>query len=388
VQVTIPRWVQAVGIPLVVLLAVLAGRAVSHALFVFLLAALVALLLNPLVEALRRLRVPRPVGAPLVYLTFLAIIVLVFVVGLPPLVRQGRELVDRAPQWIDQAGQRMSSFQTYLDDRNIAVDLQALGQQLSDWLQTQGFKSAGTVLNFGVGVVGGLATFVLMLFVSFYMLVDGRRITRYLARMLPGDDVTMNEYLNGLQISFTRFVKGQSLLGLSVGLAAGLGVWILGWDVVDIWPEGAQYALLFGVWAGITEVIPYVGPWLGAFPPVVLALFHSPVTALWVALIFFIVQMLENHILVPNIMGATVGVHPLVVMFALLAAAEVGGILGMLAVLPLLAMVKHTLTFFDLHLSKAPWIAEDSVVPMPADPSGSPRTAPMHDGEDSGQPVS
>lgn len=387
-QVTIPRWAQAVGIPLVVLLAVFAGRAVSHALFVFLLAALVALLLNPLVEALRRLRVPRPIGAPLVYLTFLAIIVVLFVVGLPPLARQGRELVDRAPQWIDQAGQRMTSFQIYLDKRNVPVDVQALGKQLSDWLQTQGLKSAGTVLNFGVGVVGGLATFVIMLFVSFYMLVDGRRITRYLACMLPGEDVTMHQYLDGLQVSFTRFVKGQSLLGLSVGLAAGLGVWTLGWDVVGIWPEGSRYALLFGVWAGATEVIPYVGPWLGAFPVVVLALFHSPVTALWVALIYFMVQMLENHILVPNIMGATVGVHPLVVMFALLAAAEVGGILGMLAVLPVLAMLKHTLTFFDLRLSKAPWVAEDGVVHVPADLSGSPRTAPIHDGEDTGRPVS
>jgi predicted PurR-regulated permease PerM len=388
VQVTIPRWAQAVGIPLVVLLAVFAARAVSHALFVFVLAALVALLLNPLVEALRRLRVPRPVGAPLVYLTFLAIIVVLFVVGLPPLVRQGRELVDRAPLWIDQAGQRMTSFQTYLDKRNIAVDLQALGQQLGNWLQTQGLKSAGTVFNFGVGVVGGLVTFVAMLFVSFYMLVDGRRITRYLARMLPGDDATMNQYLNGLQLSFTRFVKGQSLLGFSVGLAAGLGVWILGWDVVGIWPEGSQYALLFGVWAGITEVIPYVGPWLGAFPPVVLALFHSPATALWVALIYFIVQMLESHVLVPNIMGATVGVHPLVVMFALLAAAEVGGILGMLAVLPLLAMLRHTLTFFDLRLSKAPWVAEDGVVPVPVDSSGPLWSSPMQDGEDTERPVS
>ncbi len=387
-QVTIPRWAQAVGIPLVVLLAVFAGRAVSHALFVFLLAALVALLLNPLVETLRRLRVPRPIGAPLVYLTFLAIIVVLFVVGLPPLARQGRELVDRAPQWIDQAGQRMTSFQTYLDKRNIAVDVQALGRQSSDWLQTQSLESAGTVLNFGVGVVWGLTTFVLMLFVSFYMLVDGQRITRYLARMLPGEDVTMHQYLDGLQVSFTRFVKGQSLLGLSVGLAAGLGVWTLGWDVVGIWPEGSQYALLFGVWAGATEVIPYVGPWLGAFPPVVLALFHSPVTALWVALIYFMVQMLENHILVPNIMGATVGVHPLVVMFALLAAAEVGGILGMLAVLPVLAMLKYTLTFFDLRLSKAPWVVEDGVVPVPADLSVPPRTASIHDGEDTGRPVS
>lgn len=371
-QVTIPRWVQAVGVPLAVLLAVYAGRAVGHALSVFLFSALFALLLNPLVEALRRMKVPRIVGAPLVYLTVLAIVVVVFMVGLPPLIRQGRELVDRAPQWFDQAGQSMTSFQVYLNRRNIAIDLQALGTQMGDWLQAQGLSSAGTVLNFGAGVVGGLATFVLTLFVSFYMLVDGRRITRYVARLLPGDDATMHRYLDGLQIAFTRFVKGQSLLGLSVGLAAGFGVWVLGWDAVDIWPEGSRFALLFGVWAGITEVIPYVGPWLGAFPAVVLALFHSPVTALWVALIYFMVQLLENHILVPNIMGATVGVHPLVVMFALLAAAEVGGIFGMLAVLPLLAMLKHTLTFFDLRFSRAPWIVEDGVVPVAADSSDRP----------------
>ena len=154
-QVTIPRWVQAVGIPLAVLLAVYAGRAVGHALSVFLFSALLALLLNPLVEALRRMKVPRIVGAPLVYLTVLAIVVVVFVVGLPPLIRQGRELVDRAPQWFDQAGQSMTSFQAYLDKRNIAIDLQALGVQMGGWLQTQGLSSAGTVLNFGAGVVGG-----------------------------------------------------------------------------------------------------------------------------------------------------------------------------------------------------------------------------------------
>lgn len=384
-QVTIPRWVQAVGVPLAVLLAVYAGRAVGHALSVFLFAALLALLLNPLVEGLRRMKVPRIVGAPLVYLTVLAIVVVVFAVGLPPLIRQGRELVDRAPQWVDQAGQSMTSFQVYLDKRNVAVDLQALGMQMGDWLQKQGLSSAGTVLNFGAGVVGGLASFVLVLFVSFYMLVDGRRITRYLARHLPGDDATVHRYLDGLQVAFTRFVKGQSLLGLSVGLAAGLGVWVLGWQAVDIWPEGSKFALLFGVWAGLTEVIPYIGPWLGAFPAVVLALFHSPVTALWVALIYFMVQMLENHVLVPNIMGATVGVHPLVVMFALLAAAEVGGIFGMLAVLPLLAMFKHTLTFFDLRFSRAPWIVEDGVVPVA---TGAPRPSQPRDAtEGPGGPI-
>ena len=196
-------------------------------------------------------------------------------------------------------------------------------------------------------------TFLIVIIISFYMLVDGRRISEYLARALPVDDEVVAEYLRGLQTSFVRFMKGQTLLAFSVGLAAGLGVWVLGWDVVDIWPEGAAYAFLFGVWAGVTEVIPYVGPWLGALPPVLLALFHSYEAALWVALIFFLVQLLENHILVPNIMGTTVGVHPLVVIFALLAGAEVAGILGMLTVLPLLAMLKHTTFLPHRHLPGA-----------------------------------
>jgi len=367
VQVTIPRWAQMVGIPLVVLVTLYLARAVGHALFVFLMATLLSLLLNPLVEGLRRLRVPRALGATLVYLSFAAALVIVLIIAVPPLMRQARELVDRAPQWADEANRQAAALQTYLERRHIAVDLQALGDRSIEWLQSQGLKSAGTVLNVGFGIVGGLATFLMVLIISFYMLVDGRRITGYLARVLPGSDADMHEYLRGMQVSFTRFVKGQSLLALSVGLAAGVGVWILGWDVVGIWPEGSQYALLFGVWAGITEVIPYVGPWLGALPPVLLALFHSPATALWVAFIFWLVQLLENHILVPNIMGTTVGVHPLAVIFALLAGAEVGGILGMLAVLPMLAMLKHTVDFYDIRLSRAPWIGDDGIVSVPVD---------------------
>jgi hypothetical protein len=193
------------------------------------------------------------------------------------------------------------------------------------------------------------------------MLLDGARIHRYLRRVLPGDDETAEAYLEGLQLSFTRYVKGQLLLATSVGLAAGFGIWALGWDVIGIWPEGSRYALLFGFWAGITEVIPFVGPFLGAAPPVLLALFNSPSTALWVALVYFVVQQVENHILVPNIIGSSVGVHPLVVIFALLAGAQVGGILGMLAVLPVLAMLKHTLDFYQLRLSRASWVGEDGL---------------------------
>jgi predicted PurR-regulated permease PerM len=361
VQITIPRWVQLVVIPLAVLATVYFGRMVSHALFVFLMAALLALLLNPLARLMSRARIPRAVGVPALYLAMLAILGVILAIALPPLARQVRNLVDRIPEWADTVNAELPRYEAYLERFGITVDLGDALNRVGEWLGTVGLESTGRIVTLGVGLAGSIASLLLVLIVSFYMLIDGRRISAGLARLLPMDDVTAEVYFQGLQTSFTRFVKGQAILAFSVGLAAGLGVWMLGWDIVGVWPEGSQYALLFGVWAGITEVIPYVGPWLGALPPVVLALFRSPVTALWVALIFWVVQLLENHILVPNIMGASVRVHPLVVIFALLAGAEIGGVLGMLAVLPLLAMLRHTLDFFHVRFSRAPWIGDDGV---------------------------
>lgn len=366
-QVTIPRWAQLVLIPIAVFLAVYVGQMMSHALFVFLLAALIALLLNPIVAMLRRVFVPRAVAVPLVYASFIAVVVVIGVLTGPLLVRQARDLFALLPDWGNEIQRQLVSLQGFLADRGVQVDLSNSVDDAVLWLQREGVGYAGTALNVGVGILGAVGTFLIVIIISFYMLVDGRRISEYLARALPIDDEVAAEYLRGLQTSFVRFMKGQTLLAFSVGLAAGLGVWVLGWDVVDIWPEGAAYAFLFGVWAGVTEVIPYVGPWLGALPPVLLALFHSYEAALWVALIFFLVQLLENHILVPNIMGTTVGVHPLVVIFALLAGAEVAGILGMLTVLPLLAMLKHTTDFFHIGISRAPWIADDGVTLVPAE---------------------
>ena len=391
-QITIPRWAQLIVIPLMVLLTVYFARAVSHALFVFLMASLLALLLNPLAQMFTRVHVPRAVGVPVLYLALLSVVGVIVAIGLPPLIRQAQGLVERAPEWAATINHDLPSYQAYLERHGIFVDLVGLVDSAVRWLGGASLQSVGRLFNLGVGLAGSLASLLLVLIVSFYMLIDGRRIIASLARLFPADDVVARVYFDGLQTSFTRFVKGQAILAMSVGLAAGLGVWILGWDVVGIWPEGAQYALLFGFWAGVTEVIPYVGPWVGALPPVILALFHSPITALWVAVVFWLIQLLENHILVPNIMGASVGVHPLVVIFALLAGAEVGGILGMLAVLPLLAMLRYTLNFFDVRFSRAPWIGDDRLV-LAAPATAMAQEAPLAAGgapeshEDPGSPL-
>lgn len=374
-EIKIPRWLQVAGLPLVVFLAVYVLQAMSHAIFAFVMATLIALLLNPLVLALGKLRIPRPLGATAVYLGFVALVGVGLAIAIPPLARQLNNLIDRLPEFEASFRAWLQGFQDYLQSRGIILDLMGQFDRLGEWLSTQGASIAARLFSVGVGVAGSLVNFVIIVITSFYMLVDGRRVFRFLVRLAPGDAKTSENYLLGLQRAFTRFVKGQLLLGAAVGLASGLGVWILGWRVVNIWPEGAPYALLFGVWAGITELIPYVGPWLGAIPPFVLALLHSPEAALWVAIIYFSVQQLEGHILVPNIMGANLGIHPLVVIFAVLAGAQIAGIVGMLAVLPILAMVKHTLSFYKLRLSRAPWIGDDNVVVVSCEVEPAPATS-------------
>ena len=365
-RITIPRWVQLVLIPIAILLALYFSRAASHAVFVFLISAILAMLLNPVVMGMKHLKCPRWLAVPIVYLAFLAVIVVLFVFLGPPLVRQFQRLFDAIPGWLQSLNDLLVQLQTWLASHNVEVNLHLNTADIVNWLQTNGAQSVGTLFSVGVSVVGMIVNLLLTIVISFYMLIDGGRIFRFVRRLAPGEAGIKDEYTRGLQTAFSKFVRGQALLGATIGLACGLAVWILSWDVVGVWPEGGQYALLFGFWAGLTEVIPYIGPFMGAVPPVIAAFFHSPIAALIVIIVYFVIQQLESHILAPNIVGSSVGVHPLIVIFALLAGAQIGGILGMIASLPLLAMLRHTLTFYDFRMSKAPWAGDDGIVLIPA----------------------
>ncbi len=365
-RITIPRWVQLMLIPVAILLVVYFSRAASHAVWVFLVSTIVALLLNPLVLLMRRVKIPRWLAVPVVYLAFVAAVVILVIFLGPPLVGQFQKLFDAIPGWLNALNGLLGDLEAWLATQDIEVSLQFNTRDIIDWLQSHGTESLGALLTVGWSVVGAIVNLILTVIVSFYMLIDGRRIFRTLCRFAPGEPDAKAAYVNGLQTAFSRFVRGQALLGATVGLVCGLAIWILSWEVVGVWPEGGQYALLFGFWAGVTECIPYVGPWLGAIPPVIAAFFHSPITALIVIIIFFVVQMLESHVLAPNIVGSSVGVHPLIVIFALLAGAQIGGLLGMLAALPLLAMLKHTLAFYEFKISRAPWAGDDGIAIIPA----------------------
>jgi predicted PurR-regulated permease PerM len=138
-----------------------------------------------------------------------------------------------------------------------------------------------------------------------------------------------------------------------IGASSGIGIWVLA--ATGLLPHAQQYALLFGAWVALTEVIPYLGPWLGAAPPFAYALVVHPISALWVALLFLGIQQVEGHVVVPNIMGNALRLHPLLVIFGLAAGAELYGLPGALTALPLLAVGRAIWEFFVDRITFEPW---------------------------------
>src|SRR5213080_3552072 len=183
------------------------------------------------------------------------------------------------------------------------------------------------------------------------MLLDMQRLSDAVDRRFPPRG--RGGLIVRMEQAVASYVKGQFLLSLIIGVSVGVGLWILG--MVGLVPNGGKYAAAFGAWAAFTELIPYIGPWLGAIPPVLYALVQHPLSALWVALLFLGIQQLEGHIIVPKVMGRTLRLHPLLVIFGLLAGGEIYGFPGILVALPLLAAGRAAWEFFQERLDLEPW---------------------------------
>jgi predicted PurR-regulated permease PerM len=171
--------------------------------------------------------------------------------------------------------------------------------------------------------------------------------------MPPGNGTREDDYPSRVVRAVAGYVRGQLLFSLAMGAGAGIGLWIFG--VTGIFGDGKTYALAFGVWFGLMELVPYVGPFLGAVPPLLVALFQDPLTAVWVALLFVGLQQIEGHVASPLIFGIALRINPLFVIFALLFGAELFGIIGALVALPVAAVVRETVVYLRQHLVLEPW---------------------------------
>jgi predicted PurR-regulated permease PerM len=356
--VVVPRWIQLVGLPLLLLLAFAVVKAAGTVVLLFVTAAVIALILNPLVASLQRVHLPRGAAIVCVYLGFIVALVAAGVLLANPISDQVTTLRDDVPSITRSANERLADVQDYFDDKGINVEVKKQGQTALETLQDKVVGGTDSIVSFGTDLLTKLVTasfgLILVFVLSVYMLIHGERIGA-LARgvMPPGNGTREDDYPSRVVRAVNGYVRGQLLFSLAMGAGAGIGLWIYG--VTGIFPDGKTYALAFGVFFGLMELVPYVGPFLGATPPLLVALFQDPLTAVWVALLFIGLQQIEGHIASPLIFGHALRINPLLVIFALLFGAELFGIIGALVALPVAAVVRETVVYLRQHLVLEPW---------------------------------
>ena len=272
--------------------------------------------------------------------------------------QQLRNLTTALPGMADQAGDTILSVQRLSDRAGLSIDVQAQLRASLTAIADRVPSFTSSVVDVGVTVVRQMTYLIIMIVISIYMLLDAKRIGRFVAGHFPTRSVSDgNEYVRRAKTAVVDYVKAQVLLSAILGGSVGLAMWFL--SIIGAFPSGARYALFFGVWAGLMEAIPYLGPVLAAVPPSLVAVFDSPLSALWVIITFVLIQEIEGHILVPVIMGSRFRVHPLVVIFAILAGGEIHGISGMLIAIPLIPLVKETVVFLRPRMQFEGWRAAD-----------------------------
>lgn len=295
-------------------------------------------ILNPVLLLLEKINVKRKFGIPLVMLAFISIIVIVILTVIPSILTQIGQLINSLPGVISDLEQQLIKLeeQQWFQDINLRELIDSLGLSIgnvSNFVITNLTNSIGSLFGLAANTAIFVVTVPVMLF---YMFRDGNKLPQAISRFFPTDYRTeMIGLLGQMNHTISSYISGQALVCLFIGVFTYLGYLLI----------NQPFALLFGLIAGITNIIPYLGPFIGAAPAFIVALTVSPAQALYVAIVVLIIQQLEGNLISPNIIGKTLDIHPLTIIVILLVAGNLVGVLGMIMAVPTYAVVKTVITY-------------------------------------------
>jgi predicted PurR-regulated permease PerM len=305
-----------------------------------------------------RPRVPRGLAVLAVYLAFFLTLAGIGFLLANPISHQVKRFSNNLPSLEREANKQLAKFERTLNKSGIHVKIVKPGKTALQSISDKVGKSAGKFASFGTTLITEIANavfdLVLIFVLSVYMLLYGPAIGGLVRRLMPsGDGSKADDYPTLVQRAVSRYVGGQLLFSVIMGLSTGVSLWIFG--EAGVFPDGSKYAVAFGVFYGVMELVPYIGPILGAVPPTLVALFTEPISALWLVLLFIGLQQVEGHVVTPQVFGRTLRINPLLVIFALLLGLEVHGVIGALVALPILSVLRETVVYLGRHLTFEPW---------------------------------
>lgn len=292
---------------------------ISEIVVLFFFALILVAALSPVVNKMSKY-MHRALSVGILVLAFIAILVGVGFLIVPLLVLEIKQLAINLPIITSNLGPLYHNIQVYMGDyQSVLLNI-----------SSQIGKLTTGIYSTTIGFISGLVAFVTIMILAFYMLVGGESIKTY-ANMFISDEKREQaaSILKKISEKMSQWLGGHLFLMLVIGICDGVVLTIL----------GVPYALILAIWGGLAEIIPYLGPWLGAIPAVLIAFTISPLAALIVAISYFAIQQLESNFLAPKIIGKAVGLSPVIVILALLAGAKLMGLIGVLVAVPVAAII-------------------------------------------------
>ncbi|MDQ0254279.1 putative PurR-regulated permease PerM [Evansella vedderi] len=295
----------------------------------FILAGIIAYLLHPIVERLEKNNVPRPLSILLIYSAFIVMFVWIIFKGTPYIIQEGQDLLEQLPKMAE----------TYRNFANTVHEqtevLPSTFQERADgWLESVEAFIAESILQVGVflrELVDWMLLLIVIPFIVFYLLKDINLVKKVCWYLTP--ERFRSEGLNLIKEvdhSLGNYIRGQLLVCAVVGLLAYIGFLII----------NMPYALLLAVFIGLTNIIPYFGPIIGVIPVIFIALTESLHLVILGLIVNFIVQIIEGNLLAPIIVGKTLHMHPVLIIFALIVGGEMAGVIGLIISVPILTILR------------------------------------------------
>ncbi|MBB6735081.1 AI-2E family transporter [Cohnella zeiphila] len=300
-------------------------RAVSAPFFV---AMIIAYMLNPVVSLLHNRKVPRTAAVLLIYAVFICSCVVIFVNVTPMFVGQVRELNEHVPELTIKAQSMMDHFNN--NDMLPESVRNGINRAISGLEKQVSERIAAFMNNIGA-VVNVVFLAMIVPFLAFYILKDmdviERAAFKYVPRSKRQGTVRM---LKEIDEALGSYIRGQLIVSLCVGVAAYIGYLII----------GMPYPLLMAAFVALFDIIPYLGPFFGALPALIMATTISWKMALLVVIVNTLCQTLESNVISPQVVGKSMRMHPLTIIFVLLIGGELAGVIGMILAVPFYAALK------------------------------------------------
>lgn len=283
-------------------------------LFVFI-AIILMSAMSPLIDRLEKLHLPRGLSTIVLYILLWSFISFAVASLVPPLVEQSANFLTRLPQDVERITQGR-------------LNVSIFESQLASLPQN--------IFKIIIGAFNNVVSLFTLMVIVYYLILERKNLHKYLLFLFGdnGREARAEAFINQLEKKLGGWVRGQLLLMLFVGILSYVGLMFL----------GMEFAIPLAFLAGILEIVPSIGPTLSAVPAILVALGSSPVLALAVAALYFVIQQVENNFLVPKVMSKAVGLSPLVVIIALLVGLKLAGIAGAVLAIPAVLLIEVVVT--------------------------------------------